>query len=308
MTGLTSFSVVAALATSIVFGLAVRLIVPPPKSLASRVRPYLAPTVARASEPGRGAFAQIFGPILSQAADALSRILERPGREMTLLRLRQAGMFEGIPDEEVVGAYRMSQLRFVASGTVGGLAGATIIGLPLSSKIALGLLGLVVGGTRQRGRIEKAIDDRREIMRIEIYTVNQLLAMRVRAGGGVVSAVQATVARGSGAVISELAQAMRLQRAGWRAPDAFRRIAEATPEPFCSRTYRLLASAEERGSDLASALLALSEDVRESRREAIKRSATKRRAAMLVPTIAVLAPVLILFVAAPLPFLITGWQ
>jgi pilus assembly protein TadC len=81
-----------------------------------------------------------------------------------------------------------------------------------------------------------------------------------------------------------------------------------TPEPYCSRTYRLLASAEERGSDLAGSLLALSEDVRESRREAIKRSATKRRAAMLVPTIAVLAPVLIIFVAAPLPYLITGWQ
>ncbi|MGD2060479.1 MAG: type II secretion system F family protein, partial [Acidimicrobiia bacterium] len=92
------------------------------------------------------------------------------------------------------------------------------------------------------------------------------------------------------------------------APDAFRRIAELTPEPFCSRTYRLLAAAEERGADLASALLALSEDVRETRRESIKRTATKRRAAMLVPTIAILAPVLILFVAAPLPYLITGWQ
>jgi hypothetical protein len=29
---------------------------------------------------------------------------------------------------------------------------------------------------------------------------------------------------------------------------------------------------------------------------------------MLIPTIAVLAPVLIIFVAAPLPYLITGWQ
>jgi tight adherence protein C len=109
-------------------------------------------------------------------------------------------------------------------------------------------------------------------------------------------------------VVSELAEALRLHRSGWRGPDAFRRIAELTPEPFCSRTYRLLASAEERGADLAGALLSLSEDVRETRREAIKRNATKRRAAMLVPTIAILAPVLILFVAAPLPYLITGWQ
>lgn len=145
-------------------------------------------------------------------------------------------------------------------------------------------------------------------MRIEIYTINQLLAMRVRAGGGVIQAVKATVDRGTGEVVSELAEALRLHRSGWRGPDAFRRIAELTPEPFCSRTYRLLASAEERGADLASALLSLSEDVRETRRESIKRTATKRRAAMLVPTIAILAPVLILFVAAPLPYLITGWQ
>lgn len=145
-------------------------------------------------------------------------------------------------------------------------------------------------------------------MRIEIYTVNQLLAMRVRAGGGVFQAVKAITSRGRGEVVTELIEALRLHRAGWSGPDAFRRIAELTPEPFCARTYRLLAAAEERGADLGGALLSLSEDVRETRREAIKRTATKRRAAMLIPTIAILAPVLILFVAAPLPYLITGWQ
>jgi tight adherence protein C len=189
-------------------------------------------------------------------------------------------------------------------GLVAGLA----IGASMVQLLVLVGLGLVIGATRQRSRIDKAIDARRELMRIEVYTVNQLLAMRIRAGGGVVHAVSSTVIRGRGEVIAELADALRLHRAGWRAGDAFRRIAELTPEPFCSRTYRLLASAEERGADLASALLDLAEDVRETRRESIKRSATKRRAAMLVPTIAVLAPVLILFVAAPLPSLITGWR
>jgi Flp pilus assembly protein TadB len=130
----------------------------------------------------------------------------------------------------------------------------------------------------------------------------------VRAGGGVIQAVKAVCLRGSGEVVVELETALRLHRAGWSGPDAFRRVAELSPEPFCARTYRLLAAAEERGADLAGALLALSEDVRETRRESIKRTATKRRAAMLVPTIAILAPVLILFVAAPLPYLITGWQ
>jgi tight adherence protein C len=169
-------------------------------------------------------------------------------------------------------------------------------------------LALVVGATRQRSSVESAIAKRRERMRIEVYTVNQLLAMRVRAGGGVIGAVQQVVRRGEGEVIAELSDALRLHRSGWRAGDAFRRIAELTPEPFCGRTYRLLAAAEERGADLAPALLDLAEDVRETRREALRRSATKRRAAMLVPTIAILAPVLILFVAAPLPYLITGWR
>jgi Flp pilus assembly protein TadB len=183
-----------------------------------------------------------------------------------------------------------------------------VLNLTIPLFVLLVGLGLVIGATRTRGRVESAIEDRRDLMKVEIYTVNQLLAMRVRAGGGVIQAVRAITERGRGEVVTELAEALRLHRSGWAAPDAFRRVAELTPEPFCSRTYRLLASAEERGADLAGALLSLSEDVRETRRESIKRSATKRRAAMLVPTIAILAPVLILFVAAPLPYLITGWQ
>ena len=38
----------------------------------------------------------------------------------------------------------------------------------------------------------------------------------------------------------------------------------------------------------------------------MKRRATKQRAAMLIPTIAILAPVLLIFVAAPLPSIIFG--
>jgi hypothetical protein len=40
----------------------------------------------------------------------------------------------------------------------------------------------------------------------------------------------------------------------------------------------------------------------------MRRSATRRRAAMLVPIIGILAPVMLLFVGAPLPQVIFGWQ
>ena len=205
-------------------------------------------------------------------------------------------------------AFRMSQLRSIAVGVTLAFVVGQMLGLAAIPRIMLVVLGLVIGVTRQQGALHKAITGRRERMCIEVYTVNQLLAMRVRAGGGVIHAVQEVVRRGEGEVVEELADALRLHRSGWRGGDAFRRIAELTPEPFCARTYRLLATAEERGADLAPALLDLSEDVRETRRETMRRSATKRRAAMLVPVIAILAPVLLLFVAAPLPYLITGWR
>ena len=299
----------AASASALATGLLVSDLIPPPRSLASRLQPYLTPTRSMTRSHGVGGpVAQVFGPIVSQMAETVGRLLEKSGDQVTILKLRQAGWYRQLPEEEMVSAYRVTQLRSMVIATGLGLSAGWAIGASMVQRLVLIGLGLLVGATRQRSRIDKAIETRRELMRIEVYTVNQLLAMRVRAGGGVVHAVSSTVARGRGEVVSELADALRLQRAGWRAGDSFRRIAELTPEPFCGRTYRLLATAEERGADLARALLDLAEDVRETRRESIRRSATKRRAAMLVPTIAILAPVLILFVAAPLPYLITGWR
>lgn len=301
--------VLAAASTAIAAGLILRLVVPPPRRLRGRVVPYLSPSLSVLGRSGEaGPLRSIFGPIVRDMADWVGTVLDRSGSSVTLLRLRQATWFKGQSESEMLASYRMAQLRAVAAGLLVAGGAGQVLGVTWPIRLALVGLGLVVGATRTRGRLEKAIENRREAMKVEIYTVNQLLAMRVRAGGGVVQAVKATTERGSGEVVGELEEALRLHRSGWRGPDAFRRIAELTPEPFCSRTYRLLASAEERGADLAAALLSLSEDVRETRRESIKRSATKRRAAMLVPTIAILAPVLILFVAAPLPYLITGWQ
>ena len=215
-------------------------------------------------------------------------------------------MFADVPEQDRVDVYRLRQLRSVAVWAGGSIVAVPVFDLTGAQFAGLLLLLLTVGGTRERGALERAIEQRRHRMRIEIYTVNQLLALRFRAGGGIVSAVSATCARGRGEVVGELNEAMRMHRAGASISDAFGGIARLTPEPFCARTYSLIAIAEERGVDLADGLLTLSEDVREARRESIKRSATKRRAAMLVPTIAILAPVMLLFVGAPLPQLLLG--
>jgi len=298
----------AALVTALSVGALIRVVAPSPRRLRSRLSPYVSPHLPVQSPTSGGAVSSVFGPLVRDLAHRVGAWLDRSGRDAIVLKLRQAGWFPGVNEAEALTRYRLLQFRtlLVALG-IAILMGWAISASPILRVVLVGL-AVVVGISRTRGRLDRAVQQRREQMRIEIYTVNQLLAMRVRAGGGVIQAVKGVSQRGRGAVVSELEEALRLHRAGWSAPDAFRRIAEITPEPFCSRTYRLLAAAEERGADLATALLSLSEDVRETRRESIKRTATKRRAAMLVPTIAILAPVLILFVAAPLPYLITSWR
>lgn len=296
----------ASLASAMSIGLVVRMVTPPPRRLRSRIGPYLSPHVPTINRGG--SVSSVFGPVIQDMAHRVGAWVDRSGREASALKLRQAGWYPGLVEGEALTRYRVLQLRTLIMSLGLALALGWVVGATPAVRLVLVGLGGVIGVTRTRGRLDRAIEDRREKMKIEIYTVNQLLAMRVRAGGGVIQAVKGITQRGQGEVVAELEEALRLHRAGWSAPDSFRRIAEITPEPFCSRTYRLLAAAEERGADLAGALLSLSEDVRETRRESIKRTATKRRAAMLIPTIAILAPVLILFVAAPLPYLITSWR
>jgi tight adherence protein C len=188
---------------------------------------------------------------------------------------------------------------------LGGAAAAVALHAPLLALLATGA-GVVVGCTRPRRRLERAVADRAARMRLELYTVNHLLAMHVRTGAGPMQAVQRLAARGHGAVVAELRDVLAWIRSGMGEATAFRHAAEQTPEPSAARTYQLLAAGVERGVDLARGLLALSEDIRDSRREQVHKDAVRRRAAMLLPTIGILAPIMLLFIAAPLPSIVLG--
>lgn len=283
-------------------------LIPPTPRLGRRIRPYLFPTGSINARPARPAPMRVFGPMLARVAGAVVRRLDPSAESNLVLRLRQAGVYPDLGDEERVATFRIHQLRTLAVSMGGAAAAGAVLGLSTPALVALIFIGAVAAYGRTRGAVERAIERRATLMRIEIYTVDQVLALRVRAGGGVIQAVSDVARRGQGEVVRELSEALRLHKAGMSVAEAFKHVADLSPEPSCARTYRLLAVADERGVDLAEGLLALAEDVRESRREAMKRSATKRRAAMLVPTIALLAPTLLLFVAAPLPYLLTGWR
>jgi tight adherence protein C len=291
---------------------AAAIVIPPTKRLAPRVRPYA--VVARSALGHRdpmhrvesgprasGVLPRLFGPMLQAVVARLGRSVEQGGNDQLARLLRQAGVTDRTPDE-----YRVRQLgEALGFGALSGVAVALVLRTPVAVLIAGGA-GFVIGLTRSRRRLEREVAGRADRIRLELYTVNHLLAMHVRTGAGPVQAVQRLVDRGHGAAVSELRDALAWVRSGMSEADAFRRAAELSPEPSATRTYQLLAAGIERGVDLAGGLLALSEDLRDSRREQLHKDAVRRRAAMLMPTIGILAPIMLLFIAAPLPSIVLG--
>lgn len=270
------------------------LLCPPRTRLSDRVRPYVSAASGRSAQPFRAIR-------WSEGLRRIGFVLDRTSDAALQLRLRRAGLVTLQPDEYRVRVAGQAVLFAIA----GGMVGVTVIRSAVMT-IVLGVCGAVFGASRWRGRVDRSIERRRDRIRLELYTVNQLLAITLRTGAGPIQAVQRVVDRAVGVVADELGNALVWIRSGMAEGDAFRRLAELTPEPAAARTYKLFAIGTELGVDLGSALRDLSEDLRDARREELRRNAVRRRASMLVPTIAVLAPVMLLFIAAPIPSMLFG--
>lgn len=286
-----------------------RMVRPPTPRLAPRVRPYhhgvraalgLAPdTTSTASN--RGVVRDLFGPLLHSSTARVAAMIESRGDDVLARRLHQAGR----PDVRV-DDHRMQQVAYGALGAAAFGAAAAFALRTAIATVAFVVIGFVWGASRVRAAIDRAIDRRATRLRLELPTVAQLLALHVRAGAGPIQALQRFAERGRGALAAELRAVVAAVRAGSHEVDAFQRAAELTPAPEVARVHLLFANGVERGADLASALLAIADDLRDTRRDEVRRRAIKSRAAMLLPTIGILAPVMLLFIAAPLPSIVFG--
>jgi Flp pilus assembly protein TadB len=205
---------------------------------------------------------------------------------------------------------RLRAFRNRSLATTGAVAVA-LGGIGWQSQGGVGLVvyaigGFTLGSFLARGRVDRAIAERRRRIRAELYTVNQILAMRARVGGGVGDALRHVAQRGRGVIVSEVQEILRLVRTGTPTTEALRRAAAHTAEPEAARFYHSLAIGQERGVDLADSLLALSKDLRVARRDEAVTKAATRRIAAVIPIVVILAPIAIAFMAAPLPSLIFG--
>lgn len=288
----------AALCAGAATGAFAAILVPPPARLAGRLAPHLGAAASRlrislpgvASAPERLRLRKILGP--------------RIGRLPLQRRLDESGLWPGTTPSERVARYRVRVTAVsVGVGMAAGVLGATL-GADGAATLAMSAAGAVSGVSLTRGYVDRSVRSRRRTMRLELPTVCQLLAVRTRSGGGVVAACGQLVRSAGGEVVAEIDQALRLHRGGAPVEVAFDKIAGRTPERFASRLYRLLARAERRGHDVATGLLALADQLRRDAREEMRREATRRRATMLLPLIGLLGPILVLFVAAPLPWIV----
>ena len=215
----------AAMATAVFVGMFVHYLFPRPTRLRDRVRPYTRPAASALGV--RGSFSGGHSSWQGSLARA-GRALEGNSDATLSRKLRQARVLSDVATKNRTAVYRS---RVVATSLIiGGLALALAVLLRRSAPVALGFatLGGAAGASFWRGRLDRAIDARRTVMRIELYTINQLLAIHIRVGSGVVYSVTRLVARGRGEVVAELSEVVRLHRSGVPAAEALRRIAAAT--------------------------------------------------------------------------------
>jgi tight adherence protein C len=276
-------------------------VVAPRRRLADKVRPYRAAVGDRTEvvSPSEGA---AWTPVRTASGPRAFPRLESPAtRERLAAQLRAAGFANASVEQ-----FRIRQFGTASAMAAGGIVLGALVLHSAAMTLLLAACGAAVGFTRAPAQLAQRVEARQHRMRLELVTIDQVLAIHVRAGAGPVQAITRIADRGHGEVVDELRGILASIRSGRAEAEAFRHAAAVTAEPHAARTYRLFAVAAEQGADLGTALRALSDDLRDVRRDELRRAATRRRAAMLIPTIAVLAPIMLLFVIAPLPSIVLG--
>ena len=302
-------TVAAAFAAALAVGTFVLELARPLKPLSPRLRPYTEVARSRLALPPDVGLEPIFfgeavrrvlGPMGEIVARTVSRLFRLGDIEAIDLRLRQAGHPMSIE------TYRRRHVAWAVGSPLCLLLAALYIKAPAPLIILVVLLGAAAGIRKMPANLKAEIVKRCDRMRNDLYTIAQLLAVRVQARSTLLVAIRDLVEQGSGPVIDDLARGLSLIAVGYGDEAAFRLLDKETPEPTAGIFYRFLASATTASINLPPALLQRATEMKRERREEVERLSIKRTTAMLVPNLLIMAPVMILFMAAPLPSLVFG--
>jgi tight adherence protein C len=304
---MTEGSVLAAVFTALTVGVVSAFVIRPKRRLLPRYSLYSEGSRARlgghvalrppASEDRHGLW-RVLGPMAGSMVAPLSRVTG-PRQAEIELRLRQAGL--SWSSEE----YHRRHLQWVigapvASALLGALSGSVLVAL--LSLVA----GLAVGLRRMPDQLRSLARRRAERVRSDLPTVAAILSPKLANRKSLLAAVAEVAEEGSGPVVEDLERALALIAAGYGDQSAFALLAlEAQDEP-AARFYRFLAAATQGGLDLPRTLLEQADALRAQRREEVERTAARRQMSMVLPDLVFMAPVLLLFLLAPVPRLLFG--
>ena len=233
---MTASTVLVAAAIALVAAAAVGLAIGARVPLAARLRPYRPGSNAQSPVDGsawtphpratHGGGASIG---IRAGMQRFRKVWPVSADERLAAQLHAAGLDVG--DVEDV---RIRQVGQAAGfGAAGIVLGGIVLHSPVMTLVLAGC-GAAVGFTRAPARIARLGEERRTRMRLELVTIDQLLAIHVRAGAGPVQAVARLTDRGDGVVIDELRAILVSIRSGRSESEAFRYAAAMTAEPHAA--------------------------------------------------------------------------
>ncbi|MFM7270328.1 MAG: type II secretion system F family protein [Actinomycetes bacterium] len=213
---------------------------------------------------------------------------------------RLAGAGRGL---DVVAA-RTEQAAWALVGLAVGLACdllAAVAGRGVSPLVGLGLplCGGVGAAMLWDRRLSRAVEARRRAANAEFPTIADLLCLAVTAGENLRGGLEVVVASSRGVLSAEIAGALRDARTGSALAPSLTARAEALGEPSFERFVRSVLTAAERGIAVADALRAMAADARDAERVALVEAAGRKQVTMLMPVVALILPVALVFAFFP---------
>lgn len=157
----------------------------------------------------------------------------------------------------------------------------------------------VAGAMAWDRRLTRDVHRRRAEAAAEFPTVADLLCLSVTAGENLRGALEVVAASSPGPLGYEITGALRDARTGVPLAEALTVRAVSLGEPGFERFVRAVLAASERGVAVADALRSMAADARDGERVALVEAAGRKQVTMLVPVVALILPVALLFAFFP---------
>lgn len=272
-------------------------------TLHERLAPYLGALGPRRSSllapehQSTSGITATFRPMLDDLGTRLQRLLGDDGKDLAA-RLAAAGT------ELTPSGFRTEQATWGLVGFVTGMSLGVLLALggravsPLT--MVLVAIAFAAAGVVGRDRsLTRAIERRRELATAEFPTVVDMLCLAVTAGESLRGALDLVAGSGRGPLVAEIRLALRLARGGTPLGDALEERARVLGLAPFDRFVAAVLAAQERGLPLGDALRAMAFDVREWEKRQVIEAAGRKQVSMLVPVIALILPVAVIFAFYP---------